>query len=456
MAGFAGRQSVNRERELADRPHRFARRCCCGIAILALVGSPHRGAAQPGPSVGVHPGRTLQLVRTSDRPSIDGVIDDRVWRLAPVTSSFGIARTGGVARASTDVRVVADDTALYFAFSAVGKNQGARPGNREQLDDRVTVMIDLDRNGRNVAWFSVTAGGETHDNIGARERWRAATRRTRSGWTAEMAIPLTLMPATLSAAAFDVTFVRYHADGGEWSRSPAWTSAGPVVAAPRPPARTSATPGPVAAPMEAAPLTVVPARAGYVLQPGDSLQIKHFNNPELNELLPIRPDGRLSLDLVGEVTAAGLTPLQLQSFLTERYSRSLRNPQVVVIVKEFGGNKVYVGGEVNSPGVFIANRQLTLVQALVEAGGWKRSAEMRNIVILRDQGTTQPLFFTVDLKDLQKGTTRDVQVQPGDIIFVPKTRITRMNDFVSQYVNELIPIPVSLGLGYVFDRAIRR
>jgi len=85
----------------------------------------------------------------------------------------------------------------------------------------------------------------------------------------------------------------------------------------------------------------------YIIQAGDQLDIKFFYNPELNDSVTVRPDGKISLQLVDEVQAAGQTPAQLDDFLTEKYAKELRKPVITVIVKSFASQRVYVGGEVN-------------------------------------------------------------------------------------------------------------
>jgi protein involved in polysaccharide export with SLBB domain len=88
----------------------------------------------------------------------------------------------------------------------------------------------------------------------------------------------------------------------------------------------------------------------YIIQPGDQLDIKFFYNPELNENVTVRPDGLISLQLVDEVHASGLTPAQLDDLLTQKYSRELKKPMVTVIMRSFTMQRVYVGGEVNRQG----------------------------------------------------------------------------------------------------------
>jgi protein involved in polysaccharide export with SLBB domain len=188
----------------------------------------------------------------------------------------------------------------------------------------------------------------------------------------------------------------------------------------------------------------------YVLQVGDVIDIKFFYNPELNELVTIRPDGKISLQLIDEIVAAGLTASELDRILTEKYSNSLRDPEVTVIIREFIGLRVYVGGEVNSPGVVPISGRLTALQAILQAGGYKDTAELRSIVVLRNQGTHDPLFMAVNLKeDLTSNIKQnDILLKPRDIVFVPKTEIAKMNQFVRQYIKELIPVTLNFGLMY--------
>lgn len=191
----------------------------------------------------------------------------------------------------------------------------------------------------------------------------------------------------------------------------------------------------------------------YMLQEGDALDIKFYYNPELNELVTIRPDGRISLQLIGEVDAAGLSPSELRSVLIERYTGLLRNTEVAVIVKEFAAQKVYVGGEVNSPGIVPIYNGMTSLQAILRAGGWRNTAEHRSVVVIRGQGTEKPLFMNVNLGNELGPSAQhnDVMLQPYDVVFVPKTTIARMNQFVDQYIDKLIPISRSVGFSWIYN-----
>ena len=191
-------------------------------------------------------------------------------------------------------------------------------------------------------------------------------------------------------------------------------------------------------------------KGDYVLQPGDVINIKFFYNPELNEVVTIRPDGKISLQLIDEVVAAGLTSSELDGILTEKYSTKLRHVDVAVIVKEFAGQQVYIGGEVNSAGPVPISGRLTALQAILQAGGYKEAAELRSVVVLRNQGTQYPLFMTLNLQeDLTTYTSHnDIFLKPYDIVFVPKTEIAKLSQFLRQHVSELLPVTLSFGLVY--------
>lgn len=201
-----------------------------------------------------------------------------------------------------------------------------------------------------------------------------------------------------------------------------------------------------------------PGTAGdYLLQSGDTLDIKFFFYPELNETVKIRPDGMISLQLIGEVKAEGLAAAALDTALTERYGKVLSNPDVAVIVKDFAGQKIYVGGEVNAPGLVPLAGRLTSLQAIIQAGGLRNTAEMKNVVIIRNQGTDRPHVFIVNLKQelSADAPTNDVLLRAYDIVFVPKTTIAEINQFVDQYINKLIPGMASLNVFYNLNPDVR-
>ncbi len=178
----------------------------------------------------------------------------------------------------------------------------------------------------------------------------------------------------------------------------------------------------------------------YFIQPGDELDIKFFYNPILNETIVVRPDGKISLQLVDEVRAAGLTPAQLDDVLTQKYAKELKKPAVTVIVRSFTGWQVYVGGEVNTPGLINLAVGMTALQAVINAGGLRETAEPAGAIVIRKGRDNKPIPFRVDLNATiyGKGDTSNFQLKPSDIVYVPKSSIAKANKFVNQYIERLL------------------
>lgn len=188
----------------------------------------------------------------------------------------------------------------------------------------------------------------------------------------------------------------------------------------------------------------------YVLQVGDVLEIKFYYDAKLNETVIIRPDGKISLQLIGEVTAAEQTPSELNRVILNRYSKFLRDPEVTVIVKDFGGQKVYVGGEVTMPGVIPLKGRSTVLQAILNAGGFKETAHEGNVIVISRGPNDTSVARKVDLSDVITGKVdgKDVLVKPFDVIYVPKTVVAEVNKFVDQYIRKVIPVDLTAGFSY--------
>jgi protein involved in polysaccharide export with SLBB domain len=190
----------------------------------------------------------------------------------------------------------------------------------------------------------------------------------------------------------------------------------------------------------------------YLIQPGDSLDIKFFYNPELNDLVVVRPDGRISLQLAPEIQAAGLTPAQLTSALETKYEKELANPGITIIVRSFSSQRVYVDGEVNKPGMVALLGPLTVLQSIAEAGGVKDTAKTDRVLIIRKSKDNKPQAIEVNLDEIRKAAdeSQNVLLAPYDVVFVPKSTIANVNQFIDQYIRRNIPIPfgVSYGIGF--------
>jgi protein involved in polysaccharide export with SLBB domain len=202
--------------------------------------------------------------------------------------------------------------------------------------------------------------------------------------------------------------------------------------------------------------TVPPAESArpepYVLQAGDEIEIKAFDAPDLQAVTRIRPDGQVSLLLLDEVTAAGLTVAQLNAALRSAYSKYYRNPQITVSVRTFANLNVYVGGEVGQPGLLSLTGQLTAVQAVLRAGGFRDSAQTTSVILLRRGADGTALVTRLNLKDALNKGQPDVMLKPFDVVYVPKKFIARADLFVREYIRDLLPISTNMNFSYIGTR----
>jgi polysaccharide export outer membrane protein len=156
----------------------------------------------------------------------------------------------------------------------------------------------------------------------------------------------------------------------------------------------------------------------YRLVVGDKLRIEVYKDPQLSQSLQIRPDGKITLPLVGDVMASGQTPLALRDSIATSLKEYVTNPVVTVIVVETQPQTFSVMGEVNNPGVHPFKGMVTMLDALAMAGGFKDFANTKNIIIQRSTNTgLQRIPF--NYKDAVKRDSKPVLVQAGDIIIVP-------------------------------------
>jgi polysaccharide export outer membrane protein len=158
----------------------------------------------------------------------------------------------------------------------------------------------------------------------------------------------------------------------------------------------------------------------YRIGPADVLQISIWKNEELSRTLPVRPDGMISLPLVNDVRAAGLTPMQLRELLLQKFAEYIPRPQISVVVREVRSLTVSVLGEVRTAGRYEMRSRSTVLDALASAGGLTPFATRSRIVILRADGAgTKRMSFNYDKAIAADGERENIFVQPGDTIVVP-------------------------------------
>jgi len=161
-----------------------------------------------------------------------------------------------------------------------------------------------------------------------------------------------------------------------------------------------------------------PTNDEYRLGPGDKLRIEVYKDTQLSQSVQVRPDGKITLPLVGDLVAVDRTPIELRDTIAKQLKEYMTNPSVTVIVVEALAATAYVMGEVNHPGaVTLQGGPLTVIQALALAGGVKDFADTKNIRILRRSSTTmQTIPF--NYKDAIRGAA-PVYLRPGDTVVVP-------------------------------------
>ena len=176
------------------------------------------------------------------------------------------------------------------------------------------------------------------------------------------------------------------------------------------------------------------------LGPGDVFDIKFFRTPELNETQTVRPDGRITLQLVGEVMVHGKTPDELRSELIRLYTPELKKPEVAVIVRSLHHRRVYVGGEVKAPGLIPMPGRVTALEAIMQAGGFDpKTAEISNVVIIRHKDGKRYGCALNLRKDLGGEEVQPFYLEAEDIVYVPRTTIVKVNQWIDQYINKIIP-----------------
>ncbi len=162
------------------------------------------------------------------------------------------------------------------------------------------------------------------------------------------------------------------------------------------------------------------SRDSYIIGVGDRLTVSVWKNPELEAEVPVRPDGRISVPLVGEVDVAGLTPGEVQSLLTESYGQFITAPSVSVMVTEINSRKVFILGEVTQSGSYDILQPTNLMQALAMAGGLSEFAKKEQVVVLREvKGVTKR--WKVNLNAITSGRKPqdNLLLEPGDTVIVP-------------------------------------
>lgn len=186
---------------------------------------------------------------------------------------------------------------------------------------------------------------------------------------------------------------------------------------PSPGPRVPAMP-PASAPVAAAAGVTLPA--GYVIGPDDVLNVVYWKNTDLSAEVSVRPDGRITLPLLNDIQAAGLTPDQLREQLTSAAVKYVEDPSITVVVKAINSRKVFITGNVAKSGVYSLSTQTTVMQLIAMAGGVQEFADSKNILVMRTENGRQ-VAYPFNYKEVLKrrNLRQNIELKPGDVVVVP-------------------------------------
>lgn len=199
-----------------------------------------------------------------------------------------------------------------------------------------------------------------------------------------------------------------------------------------------------------APGTLIPPTPQiYRISVGDKITVKLFYNPDLNQAVTVQPDGKISLLLVHEVNAVGLTASELRKQLTKDYSKYLQQPELSVVVNESAGERVFVGGEVGKPQVEMLVGPTTVLQAVAAAGGFLPTARTNEVIVIRRGENNRPFEIALNAQEAMKGIDlkQDIYLQPYDMVIVPRSNIANVDLWIDQYIGRTIGI---LGANFTY------
>lgn len=223
-----------------------------------------------------------------------------------------------------------------------------------------------------------------------------------------------------------------------------------LVSCAQPPAPHRATlPTPETAPA----LYQAPLEAETRFRVGDRIMVRSYYDPQFNQDLLVRPDGKVSLLLLGELRAAGMTPAELRDLLLRQYGKVANSPDITVSLAESADLEVFLGGEVRQPSVHQLRGSLTVLQAITMAGGLLPSANAKQVLLIRRDETGAQDVFEIDLDRVLTNEMPDPYIRRHDLIFVPRTAIANANRWVDQHIDGIVPDSVLFSFGWVRQSA---
>ena len=179
----------------------------------------------------------------------------------------------------------------------------------------------------------------------------------------------------------------------------------------------------------------------YVLRPGDSFEVSFDFTPELNQTIMVQPDGFINLRGASDLRAEGLTTPQLVEAIRGAYEKVLTHPSISVTMKEFDKPYFIADGQVTKPGKYDLRGDTTVVQAIAIAGGFNSTAKHSQVVLFRrvDDNWTSAKLLDVKKMENKRDLSEDLHLRPGDMVFVPKNRLSKFKEFLPTANMALVP-----------------
>jgi len=182
-------------------------------------------------------------------------------------------------------------------------------------------------------------------------------------------------------------------------------------------------------------------KISYSIGPADVLEISVWQHPELDRTVTVRPDGKISFSLIGDVDTTGLTPAELDRVITRRLSEYVQNPEVTVIVTDIRSGQIIVLGQVARPGAYPMGESTTVLEAIGKAGGYTEKADLRSVTISRKSEAKTPKVIKANLKRVivEGDKSEDVILEPGDVVYMPEKK-SAWDIFDRYFTRGILPV----------------
>ncbi|MCJ7646958.1 polysaccharide export protein [bacterium] len=182
-------------------------------------------------------------------------------------------------------------------------------------------------------------------------------------------------------------------------------------------------------------------KMSYTIGPADVLEISVWQHPELDRTVTVRPDGKISFSLIGDVDTTGLTPAELDEVVTQRLSQYVQNPEVTVIVTDIKSGQIIVLGQVARSGAYPMGESSTVLEAIAEAGGYTERAALGSVTITRKSEANNPKVIKVNLKKVivEGDRNKNAILEPGDVVYLPEKK-SAWDIFDRYFIRGILPI----------------